>query len=247
MSKFRLKNAPIVEVVIGAQFDGTPFDPNFIHSFYNEIENLYPLISHQLPLPSVFQQQEETKIVHNSSSNSRNFFISANQNKLIQLQSNKLLFNWRKNDSQDYPHFSIVLEEFIKIFKSINKKRNLNHLINQLEVTYLDHIYLEDFDIDSFNPNTIFNIIKYDKKIIDLENTIRFLNQELKASITVGIKSSYNNSNTSKKLWVVETICRGFRSDISIKAWLDMAHSELLTVFQEIFTDKAKNKWQIES
>ncbi|MGH8643012.1 MAG: hypothetical protein ACREX4_00575, partial [Gammaproteobacteria bacterium] len=64
---------------------------------------------------------------------------------LIQVQNDRLLFNWRKVDPGDeYPRFAYVIEEFRKHFERFNKfisEHNLGLLeIKTGELSYINHI-----------------------------------------------------------------------------------------------------------
>jgi uncharacterized protein (TIGR04255 family) len=245
MPNFRLRNSPVAEVIIGAQFDGTPFDSEFVFNFYDEIKHEYPHILEQPPVPSVFQQGDVNVQTMLEGFNVRRFLFSLDQSKLIQIQPNRLLFNWRKINNIEYPHFNSVVEKFLNVSDKIKEKRNLNQLINQLEVTYVDHIFVEDFNVHDYNPISVFNFINYKSPIKHLEHTMMFPVDDLNGSITINLRSGLNIEN-NKKLWVLESTCRGFKRGIPMNEWLDIAHSKLLDVFFEITTDEAKLKWEIE-
>lgn len=243
MANFRLSNAPVVEVVIGVQLNAHPLDSHFIYNFYEEIKEQYPLTTYNPPLPIIFQDGLRGFTGELAQFDVRTFFISLNRDKLVQIQSNKILFNWRKTDNEsEYPHFKNVLEKFMEIFNKIQQKRHLFQFINQLEVTYFDHFYLEDFNINNFNPQPILNIFNINRDISNLEYLITYPQKELKAEVIVDIKSGINNEN-QKKLFSMETTCRGFNSEIPLEIWFDKAHKELLDIFWETTTETAKQKW----
>jgi uncharacterized protein (TIGR04255 family) len=245
MPNFRLRNSPVTEVIIGAQFDGTPFDSEFVFNFYNNIKDKYPHILEQPPVPSVFQHSNMNDNVLLPGFNVRRFLISLDQSKLIQIQPNRFLFNWRKINNIEYPHFQSVLEKFLSVYEKIKERRILNQLVNQLEVTYIDHIYVNDFGTDNFNPKDVFTFINYKSNLKNIEHTVLLPVDELNGSITINLRSGISVEN-NKKLWVLESTCRGYRQDIPMQEWLDIAHSKLLDVFFEITTEKAKLKWGIE-
>jgi uncharacterized protein (TIGR04255 family) len=165
-------NAPVAEVVVGAQFEGITFENRYLYDFYQKIKSDFPFIQEQQPLPSVIEKIDvpnENRIIQGF--NTRKFFISKPQNKLIQLQPDKFLFNWRRtNNNSEYPHFSVVLNEFLSVYSKLNSDLNLNARLNQLEVTYVDHIYIDDFGLKDYELNKIFKFINLNKNLKTIES-----------------------------------------------------------------------------
>lgn len=246
--KVEFSKPPVIEVVIGAQFNGGILNTNLIYDFYQKIKTDFPNIQEQPPLPSVIENIEEgnqTRILQGF--HSRRFFINPSGDKLIQLQPDKLLFNWRKMaDSSEYPKFESVLENFLKVFGLIQKDvPNLKDTINQLELTFVDHIFVKDFGLNYYNLNEIFNhfTLPYDLKTVD--STFAIPKKELSGSLILSIKSARSNKDQSK-LIVCETTCRGIKNATeSVDDWYNRAHSILVDFFLNLFNDKSKKIWGI--
>lgn len=239
-------NAPIVELVVGLHFNGAEFSNQEIYNFYNKIKDSYPIIQEQPALPFLsnksidFEKDKQFPVF-----SSRKFFINELENKLIQIQLDKVLFNWRKtHDEEQYPHFNKVFSEFFEILKKIKSIDVISKSILQLEITYLDHIWLDDFDRDDFNPTGIFNLYNLSGPINSLRSNFVFPNPEVNGSITIDLKSAINNIK-GKKIFVLETNCRGSLGDKTIEGWFDCAHSNIHDLFFKIISVNAKSKWGI--
>ncbi|MCK5280857.1 MAG: TIGR04255 family protein, partial [Cyclobacteriaceae bacterium] len=106
-------NAPVIEVILGSQFEGVTFESKSIFDFYNSVKENFPDIQENPPLAALIENIDspsETRII--SGFTSRKFFINNSQNKLIQIQPDRFLFNWRKtNNEEEYPHFDSVFSE----------------------------------------------------------------------------------------------------------------------------------------
>jgi uncharacterized protein (TIGR04255 family) len=180
-----------------------------------------------------------------SNFNSRKFFINKIGSKLIQLQPDKLLFNWKKTDvGEEYPNFSVVFEEFMKHYESLKGESDIDSRINQVEVTYLDHILLEDFEIKDFNTGAILNVLNFENRPINhfkVEYSIPV--EDLRGNIRVSIHSAKRN-NDLKNIIVLESTCRGALGKNSISEWFDTAHKRLTNLFDNLSTDKAKEIWE---
>lgn len=243
----KFDKAPIAEVVLGLQFKEPVFTYKFIYNFYNSIKDNFPEIQENQILPTVIEKIDEpteNKILQGF--NSRKFFIHKNQNKLIQMQPDRLLFNWRKlENAAEYPHFINVKDEFLKIFASVNEIQNIKSMINQLEMTYVDNIFIDQHKADNFDTKTIFNIFNLRKDIKTLDYKISYPIVELNGNVHLSIKNAKSKKD-QRKLLVVESTTRGaLLNGMSIDEWFEASHKELLDLFNNITTDSAKEIWGI--
>lgn len=241
------KNAPIKEVVIGAQFDGKAISYECIYNFYNLIREQFPTIKENPILPTVIERLDvpsETKII--SGFNSRKFFINENGSKLIQMQSDRLLFNWKKTQgNEEYPHFESVFKEFKLVLDKVDGLCKITDKINQVEVTYLDHVLLSDFEKKTYNPTDIFNLVNLqaENELKHLKLELGYPKKDLNGVINIQLSSAINNEN--QKIFMLESTCRGALGDMTIDSWFKLAHNILLDQFANITTENAKEKWGI--
>ena len=242
----KFDNAPIAEVVLGLQFNEPVFTYKFIYDFYNSIKENFPEVQENQILPTVIEKTDEpaeNKILQGF--NSRKFFIHKNQNKLIQIQPDRLLFNWRKlENATEYPHFANVKDEFIKMFSIIDEKLNINLKINQLEMTYVDNIFIDQHNADNFNTKTIFKIFSLNKDVKSTEYKISYPIVGLNGNVLLSINSAKTKKD-QRKLLIMESTTRGALNGMSINEWFEASHKELLDLFVTITTDSAKEIWGI--
>lgn len=243
----KLKNAPIAEVVIGAQFGQSPITYRMIFDFYQELKSSYPNIKEDKVLPAVIENPEgdpERKVLQGF--HSRKFLVNSKNTKLIQIQPDRLLFNWRKtSDEQDYPHFHNVLKEFLEVYNGLKKYCELDENLNQQEVTYVDHILMEDFErSNDYNPSNILNIYNIDEKT-KINSLFQFFTipvKNLNGNMHLQLKSATRNQD-NRNIISMESICRGAPSGRSLKQWYYEAHDNLIELFKNITTKNAKEKW----
>jgi uncharacterized protein (TIGR04255 family) len=147
---------PVIEVVIGAQFaplDG--FLPTHPGLFWDSMRDAYPKVEVAPPLAPVVESRGFPSFDESSQIEfatvvplPRVFFIDGTTGSwLVQLQRDRLLQNWRKvAPTEDYPRFPAVRERFRQLLDRFRAFCNANVLgepvINQLEVTYINHIAL---------------------------------------------------------------------------------------------------------
>lgn len=105
------KSPPLNEVSIGLQFqslEGLKI-PHF-GLFWNLIQKDFPVVEHASPILA----QSET---FNTMPLPRVFFIDKSDTMLLQLQSDRINFNWRFRDGSDpYPHFHTIAAKFFELF-----------------------------------------------------------------------------------------------------------------------------------
>lgn len=240
----KINNAPVVELVVGFHFNGTILSHQEIYSFYDSIKNDFPIIQEHPPI-IIDRQFESAKGGLLPFYNARKFFLNSTENKLIQIQLDKVFFNWRKtNDGDQYPHFDQVLKEFIDIVQKLKPIEELAKNIAQLEVTYLDHIWVDQFGRDDFNPNDIFNLYNIKSAVNSMRSTFLIPDSEIEGNISFDLKSGFDGARR-RKLFVLETNCRGILKDKTIEDWFDCAHRNIHNLFFEITTDNAKSIWGI--
>lgn len=239
-----INNAPIVELVVGFHFSGIILSHQEIYSFYNSIKDYYPIIQEHPPI-FIEKQFESTRDRQLPLYNARKFFLNSTENKLIQIQLDKIFFNWRKsNDGDQYPHFDQVLKEFIEIVKKLKPLEELAKNIAQLEVTYLDHIWIDHFGNGDFNPKDIFNLFNIKRAVTSMRSTFVLPVSEIEGNISFDLKSGFDGV-LKRKLFVLETNCRGTLADKTIEDWFDCAHKNIHNLFFDITTDNAKSVWGI--
>lgn len=243
------RNSPLNEVVLGMQFNGATFSSNNIIDIIEIFNKEFPEISENPPLPSIVESPTMPRIERFLNSFfSRKFIIHRNKNKLIQVQLDRLLFNWRKEDAKlDYPRFENVYSDFENIYDKINSELELQitSKINQYEFTYVDHIYLDSFDLESYTLKKVLNILDKISNIKDLNIAYSIPKEELGGVLTTSIKSAKSKKD-NRKLFVLENTCRGFDPTITMDDWFAKAHKNLLDNFINIITDEAKKVWEFE-
>jgi len=245
----KLKNAPIAEVVIGAQFKQSLITNRMIFDFYQELKASYPYIKEDKILPTVIENPEgepERKVLQGF--HSRKFLINSKDTKRIQIQPDRLLFNWRKtSDAQDYPHFHDVLKEFIEVYNGLKKYCELDDYLNQQEVTYIDHILMEDFErANDYNPSSILNVYNIDPKT-KINSLFQFFTipvKNLNGNMHIQLKSATRKKD-KRNIIFMESTCRGAPTGKSLKHWYHEAHDNLIELFKDITTNNAKEKWGV--
>jgi uncharacterized protein (TIGR04255 family) len=249
-----LKNSPLIELVCGIQYDISTYDFTVENAFYSKVKNSFPEITRNIPLALAFDKSSGVVAPKPSPAfqTTRYFFINKNNNKLIQLQEGRYLFNWRKQESNqtDYPRFKNVYGEFKSNWETLSstlKEAGSDATINQLELTYIDHIYLSEMGV---GENGIARFLKIVNQsiLIDQQDALNLKitipSKAIKGHIIVTLNTASRISD-KKSLYVLDITARGMLGDVHahIDSWFTEAHDLIIKYFLDLLTDEAKEKW----
>ena len=242
--KVILSNPPLIELVIGIQFNKAIINNDLIIKIYNSLlSKEFPKVEEKPSIPASIEEYNKptiTKILNGFYS--RKLFISNDNNKLIQIQPDKILFNWRKISSGDlYPRFQNVYKEFTDFLKKLEKIIEYKDYINQYEITYIDHFQLDLFDICSFNISKLFNIffLNENEEISNIGIKYSIPQNSINGNLNISIQSAIRNID-NKKIIVLENTCRGFNKNTNMDNWFNDSHDILYNHFFNLLKENTK-------
>lgn len=251
MKSPNFKNPPLNELVCGVQFDASKWSLAIESDFFQAIKNDFPIVESKLPLAIVFDSNSNgpTDMTSLVNPTSRSFFVEKSTNKIVQLQFGRIIFNWRKveDGSSVYPRFNKVYGEFkakFDLLTSVCSQHNVNLVPNQFELTYVDHIPVEDFSLSIGDTSSIFRFLNpIDSAAdVDLFNlTYAISKKDLGSHLSTKIKSGIRNTDR-KPVITLESTMLG-KNNLSMDEWFDLSHQAINSYFLKIITDKAKAKW----
>lgn len=143
---------PVIEVVCGIQFEPLEgFRATAFGLLWQRFRSEYPACEQQPPLGQVIERfgelgAEEQRVELSSVPPlPRMFFIHQTPCWLLQVQGDRFLHNWRKQQDTDvYPHFPEVFKRFWSAWQRFldfcRDEKIGPPKVNQLEITYINHI-----------------------------------------------------------------------------------------------------------
>jgi uncharacterized protein (TIGR04255 family) len=140
---------PVNEVVVGVQFNQTAITGAHIGLFWEELRDEFPKVSEHPPLePKIeFLQPRRfsaPRLEFSAWHGSRYWLTSEDDVQLVQVQPDRLLYNWRRGpNNAAYPRFEAVQEKFWSIagkWSDFLKMEGQTLTLSQWEVTYINHI-----------------------------------------------------------------------------------------------------------
>jgi uncharacterized protein (TIGR04255 family) len=162
----RFRKPPVSEVAVGVQFPAA-LNPVHLGLYYQRVKARFPKLQTHPAIPPSFETFGGAPImafnVQMPLFQPRMWFLSEDENSLIQLQSDRLLFNWRGGVGRPpYPHFEAVYSQFVMAFDELETLAKAEGIpgiaVNQCEVTYVNPLPSSSTKVPMSEPDKIFNI-----------------------------------------------------------------------------------------
>jgi len=142
---------PVTEVALSIQFEPVELSPAQLGIFALRMKELgYSRIEQHPPLQPIIEQfgprSDQARVVFEFGPPAvRHWFISDDRQRLIQVQQDRFIHNWRKTGSKDrYPRYEGIRETFVERFGEFDHFLAQERLgpvqPNQVEVTYVNHV-----------------------------------------------------------------------------------------------------------
>ena len=137
---------PVTEVVVGVSFERSPaMQVAHIGAFWQKLRPDYVNSEDQAPLIAAPQSLELGKFPV------RVWFLTEDDRRIVQVQQDKLIFNWRRLDDgpEGYPEFETLFPEFQSILEKFEAFLNEAGVATgvtptELELTYVNIVSTSD-------------------------------------------------------------------------------------------------------
>jgi uncharacterized protein (TIGR04255 family) len=256
---------PVIEVVCGIQFEPIPnFHATTFGLFWQTIRDEYIQAQEMPPLPKVIEQfppvanisQPRLEIL-GTPPLPRIFFVNKIPSWLIQLQRDRFLHNWRKEKDQDvYPRYPVVLDKFWKAWEKFSKfceDENLGEpSVNQLEITYINHIPVDQGWKTLGDLGKVFPDVSWrcEERFLPFPESIglrlSFILPESQGRLHVSLKHAIRVAD-SQPVLLCELTARGMsasKNSSAIRAWFDLGREWIVRGFADLIDKKIqKEQW----
>lgn len=254
---------PVIEVVIGAQFAPiSGFLPTHLGLFWQEIRYEYPAVEVAAPLAPVMERRDFRSAAEMSQVEvaavpplPRMFFIDETNTWLLQLQPDRFLQNWRRSSvDRQYPRFPAVRQRFlsnwVRLFEFCGRQKLATPEVNQLEVTYINHIEAGEGWQPAAGVSEVFRDFRWDSsdRFLPVPEAIAwkasFALPEEQGRLHVSVRQAVRRTDDAPVL-LCELTAHGMPSNHqseSIAAWIDLAREWIVRGFTDITTDLVQQK-----
>ena len=252
-------NPPVIEVVCGASFDKlSAFKAPHIGAFWKTLPKEFSQVDEQLPIMT----PGDTPEILTALPHPRSWFLTEDGRQLVQLQQNRILYNWKHPDhkeGEEYPEFKNILPKFFRfvdLLRSFVSEEGLGKIeFHQFELTYVNHVPSSSVrgQLERYSDVLIDHVRDSSRK--------RFLPEP----VAFNWITSYDMPNGSGRLHVsaqsakkktddrgnvlrLDLTARGVGADTSeegMKAWFVVAHDQIVRGFADITDQTVQNEvWE---
>ena len=252
---------PVDEVVLSVLFGSLDkFLAPHLGQIWNEFKQEgFVNIMEQPPVPPVVETfptsiQGPQLRINNLPDLARTWFIHEDDSKIIQVQRDRFMFNWRKTESSPtYPGFLTIFDEFEDLynrFRQIIKEQRIGEINPlQYELTYIDQLFHGSGWHSLDDIGKIYNFIdaqQSDSFWAGAESMIlraSFPVEDLFGRLHLTISSRVKMPEQRQTLQTDFTI-RGFpeNSEYTMKAWFKSARDRIRDKFSSMFTENIQTQ-----
>jgi uncharacterized protein (TIGR04255 family) len=190
---------------------------------------------------------------------SRFWFMSDDEEDLVQIQHDWIAFNWRKQPDSDYKRYAHGAERFSQIwskFSDFVSKNELGALVPvQCEVTYINSIPVaEGVWIDHGDGARVTNLLERGEGRLPTQEGVSVSSQYIakdesgspSARLHVQLGSAFQ-AGTNEPIFSMNLTFRGrpLTDDYEgVRQFFDLGHNWIVGGFDELTTEEIHNVWQ---
>jgi uncharacterized protein (TIGR04255 family) len=259
-------NPPIVETVLGVQFNPLPKLTNgHLGLFWKSLGRGWPHADDALIVPLQSENFEEHRSwgegaslqVSFPSAATRLRIFNEGRHRMIQVQNGRLHYNWLKRGEVEYPRYPVVLREFEKTWRDLVRFFNDNQLgevvPNQWEITYVDHIpkgtvWETPSDWAELFRAIPLGIPQSELKLETIHVKMSFEIPDKMGRLHLSIQKGSHEDQKSRErrdLIRLGLTARGPINDVqSLEAGFHKGHAVLVDSFEKLTSPKAHKVWR---
>lgn len=251
----KFSNPPVVEVACGILFSNADLLKTVhIGEFWNVIKSDFPIVEDAPPLDPVVEMSGDLSQINQQVLTfatlpplRRVWFISNDGRNLLQVQSDRFLFNWKRTQADDeYPSYEKVMEKFehwLNKFESFCKDAKLPKIeYRQFELVYVNHITNSN-GLEKVKTDAIFVDHTRDKSRERFLPSPTLINWSSSYNLPkdygrlhISMQSAYTQAPKKENLLRLDLTARGIPTqvdDSSRKEWFEMAHEWITKGFAD--------------
>ncbi len=257
------KNPPVHEVICGITFKPLAMLAPHLGILWEKFRKEYPTcreVDPLVPVIETYDNQEQPAPDLALPFMPRVWFISRDDNAIIQVQRDRFLHNWRKvRPSDEYPRYKVVREQFEQRLERFRLFLNENELGTicpaQFEMTYLNHLpagigWESIAHLGNVFPDFCWrtSIDRFLQKPEKLNFRFAFRIPEDLGRMHISISTATRRPDNVPVI-IVELTVRGTSAECSIDSmwvWFDMARDWIVRGFTDITSPQMHAIWQRE-
>jgi len=247
---------PVIEVVYGVEFDTlTELRAPHTGLFWSQIRESFPSVQHARPVGPLPREFDFGNLPL-----PRIWFVSEDENTVVQIQSNRFLFNWRVvRDGDVYPRFDAVqsgFQKYFAVFQQFVRNSGLGDLeLKRYELTYINHIERQGKLKNLRNASSLFPDLRWrtsTKRYLPIPSRLTWsvaFEMDSKGRLAADLKPAIRNTD-GQEIFVLEMKATGSaRADGNEDAdhWFAQAREWIVRGFADLTSERAqRDLWNLE-
>lgn len=248
MMQVQFQNPPLFEVICGVHFLCEPPLRVVDYGLYWDqtgARERFPRVEEQVPLTDLSSGK---LVVVGPGTLPRIFFISPEDDTLVQLQGNRLHYNWRRRRAdQPYPRFAQIVKSFLaewQTFTRWNLRQERRLELTRFELTYFNLLTHEHgFDGVASLPSLFRFLCPVTLSPVEKQDWVQ---QQMQFSLRDGVGELTVNTRPGvmdeHPVLQVDLTARGDAKG-DAEAWFTSAHDVIVQSFVDLITDEARQRW----
>lgn len=255
---------PVSETVLGVQFAPlTNFSILQFGLYWELIREEYPRSDIKPPLPSIVEVFEKEQRPSSfglqlvSSPEARCWFIDSTETRVIQIQNDRFVHNWRKvRGDETYPRYNQIKPKFVEEWQRFCGFLQAQGIaapeVNQCEVTYVNHIELgkgwESYndlnDVIAYWSGTPSGDFLSNPESVSL--AARYVMPDKKGRLHIEMQPAIRRYD-AKEVLQLNLTARGKPASSrlgDIQSWLDLGHEWVVRGFADFTTRTMHRTWR---
>lgn len=259
---------PVIETVLGVQFAQLSSYSNAHAGWFwkQYLDEAWDQVNEVPRLEDQFEMFGEDKwtqsrggfVIQTQPVSERIQIVRSDNQRMIQVQNTRFIYNWRKPVDSGYPSYQEILPEFLDRFGSFSQfakdSGNPDLELNQWEVTYVNHIEKGELWNDVSDCLTLFpklGILSDNVPNQTLDNfrgSWTFAIDENKGKLHVEMKQvklGTESGPVGSELILLQLTARGpVNSDVDLKTGFDLGHEAIVRTFADITSASSHKIWK---
>jgi len=256
---------PVIETFLSVQFKPLKsFSILHFGEYWATIKKEYPRFDIREPLGAVIERfgpitprPKNFVIQADRPGAVRCWFINLPGSRLIQIQNDRFVHNWRKVEDQDkYVHYHNIkptfLAEWQKFLKFLEEQNIEKPEVNQCEVSYVNHIKIGQGwnsygDLDRvlryWSPRKVNGFLPEPES---MNLSVNYVMPERRGRLHVQSGRAFRTSDHTEVIQLNLT-ARGApesSNEEALVSWLDYGHTWIVSAFAEITSEEMHKKWE---
>ena len=246
---------PIVEVAVGVGFTPiTAFTAPYFGRFWDVLGPDFPNCEQKNPI----LRNPPLSVVDLGDAPIRCWLLSKSGDRLVQLQNDALIFNWRRQEaSAAYPEYTSIKPEFLKQLDHfsdfVKDQFGIALAFNRYELTYVNLIPVTDgVTVLGLGGELVVDHMRSRHERLlpqpaGFDWSTTYPLPEHQGQLSIRATSAIENSDARRHLVRLElsAVCGRTRSGVSPSDWLDMAHNWITQGFVDVTNpDIQREVWQ---